>query len=366
MAGHVSQALVNDTELEASAEQALAEPLARELWKYTPVQGFVDAIRAAADGAAELTGFDQPGVRLMPLNGLDAGARALLQDAVARQRLTERYPLTDLVRARAGGGWFVSISGAVAEPLTIRYAEPGLVPIFVHLADGARATLLERADAQAFLAQTTLIALGNGAALEHVRQALEPAAGHYANLNVRLGADTRYRLNHTVGGGRRRRAEVHVSLDGRGADAELVGAYLVEDGGHLDQQLVVEHRVGDSTSRQTFHGIGAGKGRSVFNGRIHIHPHAPRSDARLSNRNLAVHPEAEMNTKPELEIYTDDVRCAHGATVGQLSAEAQFYLVSRGIPATEARRLLSHGFVRECLWGPWADAVAERFRAALP
>ncbi|MEQ8483511.1 MAG: SufD family Fe-S cluster assembly protein [Pseudomonadales bacterium] len=366
MAGDVTQALLEEADLESAAALALAEPLARELWKYTPVQGFVDAVRAATGGRAELSGCDQPGVRVLPLDSLDAESKALLQQAVARQRLAERYPLTDLAWARAAGGWFVSISGAVAEPLTIRYAEPGVVPLFVHLAAGARATLLERADADGFLAQTTLVAVDDGAELEHVRQALQPGPGHYSSLNVRLGANARYRLNHTVCGGRRRRAEVHVTLDGRGAEAELGGAYLVEGGGHLDQQVVVEHRIGDTVSRQTFHGIGAGKGRSVFNGRIHIHPHAARSDARLNNRNLAVHPEAEMNTKPELEIYTDDVRCAHGATVGQLSADAQFYLVSRGIPAAEARRLLSHGFVRECLWGPWADAAAERFRAALP
>lgn len=141
----------------------------------------------------------------------------------------------------------------------------------------------------------------------------------------------------------------------------MAGAYLVEQGQHLDQQFTVEHGAGHTRSRQQFHGIGAGKGRSVFNGRIHIHPGAPQADAVLSNKNLALHPEAEMNTKPELEIYTDDVKCAHGATVGQLSEESLYYLTTRGIPAEAARRLLSHGFVRECMHGPLAEAAAQRF-----
>jgi Fe-S cluster assembly protein SufD len=98
----------------------------------------------------------------------------------------------------------------------------------------------------------------------------------------------------------------------------------------------------------------------VFNGRIHIHPHSPRSDATLSNRNLALHPDAQINTKPELEIYTDDVKCAHGATVGQISADSLFYLQSRGLSERDARRMLCRAFIRECVTGPLADEAAAR------
>src|SRR5690606_19516122 len=188
---------------------------------------------------------------------------------------------------------------------------------------------------------------------------------HYATVGIRLDRDTRYRLRHSAVGGRRRRLEVHAILDGEGAELEMDGAYLVENRQHLDQQLVVEHRAGHTTSRQKFHGIAAGKGRSVFNGRIHIHPRAPQSDAALTNRNLALAPDAEMNTKPELEIYTDDVRCSHGATVGQIDDEALFYLTTRGIPEVDARRLLAHGFLRDCLSGRLAGATLARFLEAL-
>jgi Fe-S cluster assembly protein SufD len=131
----------------------------------------------------------------------------------------------------------------------------------------------------------------------------------------------------------------------------------VSDGAHLDQQLVVEHRAGATRSRQRFHGIGAGKGTAVFNGRIHIHPGAPGADAALSNRNLALHPDAVIDTKPELEIYTDDVKCSHGATVGRLSEESLFYLCSRGLDPRQARRILCRAFIRECVTGALAEAA---------
>jgi Fe-S cluster assembly scaffold protein SufB len=366
MVGLLSFAARGADEVHQAVADHLAAPLARETWKYTPVQGFVDAVLAApAASSVALAGHDQPGVTAQPLDALDDVASEWLQELVGQQRCPSRYPLRELAWVRASGGWLISIAGTPPQPLTIRYRNGGIAPVVIRLEADARACLVERHEAPDFLAQTTLIALAQGAHLEHHRLALLSSPPHYASLGVRLAAQAGYRLNHNLVGGRRRRAEVHVFMDGRGAEAQLAGAYLVEEGSHLDQQVIIEHRVGDTVSRQKFHGIGAGKGRSVFNGRIHIHPGAARSDAQLSNRNLALHPDAEMNTKPELEIYTDDVRCAHGATVGQLAADSLFYLTSRGISAAEARRLLSHGFVRECLWEPFADEVAARFSGAL-
>lgn len=341
--------------------------LTRELWKYTPLKPFLDALSTASDGPVplRLAGIDQPGVRAVPLDALDERGERHVHRAIAEHFEAERHVLADLALLRASGGWFVEVSAAVEAPVEITCTGGGIAPVFLALAPGAALTLVEHLDSDAFLAQTTHVTLGAGARLSHHRAALTANVGHYSLLEVRLEENADYRLDQSLVGGTRRRAEVHVVLEGPGAGTELTGAYLVEQGQHLDQQLIVEHRTGHGTSRQKFHGIGAGKGRSVFNGRIHIHPHAPASDAQLSNRNLALHPEAEMNTKPELEIYTDDVRCAHGATVGRLSAEHMFYLTARGIPEDEARRLLSHGFVRECMSGPLAEAAATRILEAL-
>jgi Fe-S cluster assembly protein SufD len=338
----------------------------RELWKYTPVKGFVSGMpdRGAA-ARLDMVGIDQPGVRAVPfaeMLALDADqVRSLLSDRLE----AANHLLADLCLLRAPGGWLIDIEGTLEQAIHIRYLSEGNAPVVVLLRQGASAELIEQTATTGSLAQLLLVEVQEGATLTHHRLALEGDAQHWALQQIRLAANANYRLHQSLLGGQRRRSEMLVILDGRGAEASLTGAYLVESGQHLDQQLTVEHRAGDTRSRQTFHGIGCGKGRSIFNGRIHIHPHAPRSDAALSNRNLALHPEAEMNSKPELEIYTDDVRCAHGATVGQLSEDSLFYLVSRGISPTEARRLLSHGFLRECLDGPLAETAAERFMMAL-
>ncbi|MEQ8861325.1 MAG: Fe-S cluster assembly protein SufD [Pseudomonadales bacterium] len=345
----------------------LASGTTRELWKYTPLRGFLDALAGcpAQTPLPRLEHADQPGLRAVPLADLDDVDAARVRDSINQRLEGERHPLADLVLLRARGGWLIDVRGEPAQALEIHNPRHGIAPVFLRLEAGAELTVIEHHHSEGFLAQITHADLEAGARLRHYRAALERDVAHYSLVNVHLDRDAAYELNQSLVGGKRRRADVHVVVDGTGAQTDFAGAYLVEDGQHLDQQLVVEHRAGHSRSRQKFHGIGAGKGRSVFNGRIHIHRGAPQSDAELSNRNLALHPDAEMNTKPELEIYTDDVRCAHGATVGQMSAEALFYLTARGIPEAEARRLLSHGFVRECLAGPLAEMAAARFREAL-
>lgn len=358
---------LDDAALRQRAADALPGVVTRETWKYTPLVPFLERFAESEPGAAaiELSGADQPGVTVTAFDALSAERQDQLRRAIEDAIAPERHALADLALLRARGGWLVEVAAETDAPLEIRYPEAGVVPVVVLVHANASATLVEHLCTRDFLAQVTHVDLAAGARVEHHRAALEPDVGHYALLNVRLERDAAYRLTQSATGGRRRRLETHVTLDGGGATAELSGAYLVEDGQHLDQQLVIEHRQGHTRSHQKFHGIGAGKGRSVFNGRIHIHRHAPASDAQLSNRNLALHPEAEMNTKPELEIYTDDVRCAHGATVGRLSDDALFYLTARGIPEPEARRLLAYGFVGECLDGPLADAAVQRFREAL-
>jgi FeS assembly protein SufD len=353
--------------LHERASAALSTELTRELWKYTPIKSFVDAL-AGLEGhrPPRLRGVDQAGVHVEPLAALSPAQCAWVRSAISDQLNHERHPLADLTLLAARAGWLIEVRGRPAEPIEIFHTDLGAGVVFVQLAEQAEATVVEHLQSGGFQAHLLHTQVGAGARLHHHRAALDSDLAHYSLLSVRLERDASYRLNQTMLGGRRRRAEVHVVLADQGSDTDLSGAYLVEDGRHLDQQLLVEHRAGHSISRQKFHGIGAGKGKSVFNGRIHIHPGAPQSDAALSNRNLALHPDAEMDTKPELEIYTDDVRCAHGATVGQLAADSVFYLTARGIPEAAARRLLSHGFVRECLAGPLADAGTTRLLEALP
>jgi len=365
-AGEPARGWLDEDALRQRLGERLPGELTRELWKYTPIRGFLDQLAQSSVGPLPALGnADQAGIRAVTLDALSSSDEQRLQQVIRERVDAARHPMADLALLRARGGWFIEVDGRIDKPLEIHYPANGIAPVFLVLRDHAELNLVEHVDADGFLAQVSHVELGAGARLAHHRAALQNDLPHYSLLNVRLDRDAAYQLNQNCLGGKRRRMEVHVMLDGPGSALDMAGAYLVEDGQHLDQQYVVEHRAGHTTSRQKFHGIGAGKGRSVFNGRIHIHRRSPGSDAALSNKNLALHKDAEMNTKPELEIYTDDVRCAHGATVGQMSENGLFYLTARGIPAAEARTLLAYGFVRECMAGPLAETAAARFREAL-
>ena len=127
------------------------------------------------------------------------------------------------------------------------------------------------------------------------------------------------------------------------------GLYLVEDGQHTDTHSRIDHRVKNCYSHQNYKGILDGKSRAVFNGKVFVHENASGTDAEQSNKNLLLSNEARIDTKPQLEIFNDDVKCAHGATVGQLEEEELFYLLSRGLNEELARNLLTYGFAEEVI-----------------
>ncbi len=335
------------------ARSSLAHDRFREYWKYTPVKDFVMGLGVADVQRPVLAGAEQAGIRLQSLADLpapSAGGPSLVS--------AERFPLADLACLLAGDALVIQITGEVADPLSIRHGDGLAMPVFLRLDRGASLTLSETFRGTGFGNQSLYIDLAHGASLTHAVTAFETDACHWSLTQVRQAEGSRYQRQQYCLGGRKRRVETHVLLEAPQAEVQVTGAWVVDGGTHLDQQLIVEHRAAATRSRQRLHGIGAGKGTAVFNGRIHIHPHAPGADAALTNRNLALHADAVINTKPELEIYTDDVRCAHGATVGQLSEESLFYLRSRGLDPRQARRMLCRAFIRECLEGPLA-AVAE-------
>jgi Fe-S cluster assembly protein SufD len=145
----------------------------------------------------------------------------------------------------------------------------------------------------------------------------------------------------------------------------MKGVYLPKNDQHVDIHSYIEHKAAHCTTDETYRGIMADRSKAVFNGRIHIHPDAQKTLAELSNKNLLLSDKAQINTKPELEIYADDVKCAHGATVAQLNEEAKFYLRSRGISAQEADIMLSFGFINELLESIPVDALRVSLRPLL-
>lgn len=196
----------------------------------------------------------------------------------------------------------------------------------------------------------TEIVLGEGARLTHLKLTEESAAATRTGLTVvRQARDSSYRALSVSLGGRLVRHDVKVNLDGDGAECRLDGLFIADARRHIDQHLYVEHAASHTTSRQTWRGIAAGRGRGIFDARVVVKPRARHADARQSSSNLLLSPDAEIDVKPQLEIHNDDVQCGHGAAIGQLDEAQIFYLRSRGISADAARALLLRGFAEEAL-----------------
>lgn len=175
------------------------------------------------------------------------------------------------------------------------------------------------------------------------------AGFHIGHVAGRVERDGHLRT-HTISlGGRFVRNDLGVVLAGEGAECSMNGLYLGRGAGLIDNHTWVDHAVPHCTSHELYKGVLAGSSRGVFRGRVVVRPDAQKSDARQSNPNLLLSDSAEVDTKPQLEIHADDVKCSHGATIGRLDAEAIFYLRSRGIEEDRARAMLTRGFAREVL-----------------
>ena len=167
-------------------------------------------------------------------------------------------------------------------------------------------------------------------------------------------------------GGALSRTNIYTSLDGEGCGATLNGLYMADDEQHVDHQTNIVHAQPNCFSREIYKGILSGSAHGVFNGKVYVHPIAQKTDGKQTNNNLLLSERARIDTKPQLEIYADDVRCTHGATVGRLDEMALFYMKSRGVSADKARRLLTYAFAADVLETIEVEAVrAELERATL-
>jgi Fe-S cluster assembly protein SufD len=234
----------------------------------------------------------------------------------------------------------------------------------IRLAPGAKLVLLETSLGNgAYLhAPVTELHVAEGATLTHIRLQDESAAAfHLSTLYAEIAERGTYDSFALNLGGRMVRTEVHARLAGPGAITHLNGAQLLSGTQHADFTTVVRHDAPHGTSRQTVKNVLAGRSRGVFQGRIEVARHAQKTDGYQMSQSLLLSPDAEIDTKPELEIFADDVKCSHGATVGELDPDQLFYARSRGIPDTEARSMLVRAFLAEAL-----DAVShEAARAVL-
>ncbi len=209
----------------------------------------------------------------------------------------------------------------------------------------------------------TEILLGAGASLRHARiQRDSGAAFHIARCAVELQRDARYESVAIALGARLSRLDLDVHLRGEGAHASVDGLAMIAGGQLADTHTLIDHACAHGTSRQTHKVILAGNAQGVFNGRILVRPGAQQTDSSQQSRTLLLSDRARIDAKPQLEIFADDVKCAHGATVGQLEADELFYLVSRGIAPPAARRLLTFGFAADLINRLGIASLEQRLR----
>lgn len=359
-----------------------------EAWKYTSLRPVADAAFRGAGPVHEAETI----LRRIPV--LDAPA-AVFVDGVLRADLSslpgfvaqfanqpdfgvltrpDREPLVALNTMLAEDGVSIEVpAGQDAGVLRVVHIAASAGDFhprhIIRLGEGSRLTVVEvsAGDAASLTNVVTEIHVADGAHLTHVRVQQEAAAAfHVSTVYADVGTGGTYDSFALTLGGRLSRVEMHVDLNGPGAVAHLNGASVLSGSQHADFTSVVGHRAANGTSRQTIKNVLAGRSRGVFQGRIEVARDAQKTDGYQMNQALLLSPEAEIDCKPELEIFADDVKCSHGATVGELDAEQLFYLRTRGVPEAEARTMLVRAFLAELLETiadeairGWLDGIVE-------
>lgn len=225
--------------------------------------------------------------------------------------------------------------------------------IFI-LGEGAHATVIEHyfgmLEAHNFTDAVTQISIGPGSELRHCKLVQEGKdAFHVAGIHAEQAAGSRFVSHSFALGGRLVRNDITSRLNGAECRCSFDGLYLLDGKQHADHHTRIDHLAPSCTSREYYRGILDGESRGVFNGKVVVHPGAVKTDAHQSNRNLLLSRQAEIDTKPQLEIFADDVKCTHGATVGHLDDDSLFYLRSRGVDEDSARSLLIYGFANDII-----------------
>ena len=326
------------------------------------------------------------------LAGIPAGARvgSLAQSVQAEPALAERH----LARhARVTDNGFVALNtaflddGAVIrlprdqaalQPIHLVFlSTPGAHTavathprVVIDAAAGSHAVLIQDhvsiGDEVRLTNAVTELSLGSNASVDLIILQREcDAAFHVSNTSARLGRDARLGVHTLTLGGALVRNDLSVLLADPGAECTLNGLFLGTGDRLVDNHTLVDHSVPHTTSTELYKGVLSGQSRGVFRGRVVVRPDAQKTNAQQSNPNLIVSDKAEVNTKPQLEIYADDVKCSHGTSIGRLDDEALFYLSSRGIGSDEAFMLLTQGFANEITKALPAPAVGEHVRELL-
>jgi Fe-S cluster assembly protein SufD len=304
-----------------------------------------------------------PGVRVMNLAAALAEDPAFLEQHLGRYVQTEKNSFAALNAAFFQDGGFIHVGKGVSveEPIHLVYVsalkEPGAAsnPRNLIIAEeGSHVTVLEThfstVESPQFSNVVTELMAGDGASVEHLKfQDENLAAYHIASIHAQFGRNSNTILHSIATGAKLSRNSIHAHLAGEGLECVLNGLYLTRGDQLADHHMVVEHAQPHCASHEYYNGILDGRSKGVFHGRILVRQAAQKTDAKQTNKNLLLSDDATIDTKPQLEIYADDVKCTHGATVGQLNEESIFYLRTRGIGTDTARRMLIHSFAGEII-----------------
>ena len=350
----------------------------RPLLPATPEAGKHDA-----SARAQLAGLDLPGSgpRLVILDGMFAPELSNLGDlptgiwfGATYRALAERedlfreaaeeapgdmaHPFAALNAAFFADGFILDVAPGVAlqEPIEIVHLATGVPEASLHtrslvsLGEGARATILEAYTGEGRYWRNDVVAVRLAAGAELSRAVLVEESGeamHLGQVDATLGPEAHFTGFALLLGGGTVRHEASVRVAGEGAECRLDGAFIVDRSMEANIVTTIDHRAPRGQTRELVKGVAAGRGHGAFQGKITVREHAQKVDAHQLSRNLILGSRAVIDTKPELEIYADDVKCAHGASVGELDEAALFYLRTRGIAEDEARHMLVEGFLRE-------------------
>jgi Fe-S cluster assembly protein SufD len=374
--------------------EQLGFPSVREEdWKYTNLaplakESFVPAISGGELAVADVSRFafrETTGAHVVVVNGFlrddlsvttalesvvaidlfsaaaDARYNKLLRKYLARNAGYHDNGLTALNTAFLQSGVFFWIPKNVElkTPLQITYLvdsqySASFPRLLVVAEENSSATVVENfaslSDGRYFTNAIAEIVVKDGAQLEHYRLQRESNnAFHVSRTSAELGRSSRYVTTSINVGGLLSRHDVSVVMDSEGAETSVDGLYMVASDQHADTHSVIDHKEPHCTSHQLYKGIIDGNGRAVFSGKIFVREGAQKTDAMQTNKNLLLSDKARVDTKPQLEIYADDVKCAHGAAVGQIDPEELFYLETRGISPEMGRNLLTYGFAEEVI-----------------
>jgi Fe-S cluster assembly protein SufD len=305
----------------------------------------------------------EPGLSIRSMAEALASGDTLVTAHLGRVMPTDDVAVA-LNTAFMGDGAVIRIAAgaAPARPIHLVFVNAGGQPASVFTRslvvaeEGARAMLVESHEGvpgSDYQVNTALeLKVGNDAHVDHIKLTADGAGAlHLSSLMASIGAHARFNAFLFSTGGMVVRNQLFVRFDGKEANAGIRGATLIRGRQHVDTTLVVDHAVAGGTSREVFKSAVDQEARAIFQGRIIVQPDAQQTDARMAAHALLLSETAEADSKPELEIYADDVQCGHGATTGALDEDLLFYLKARGIPANEAEALLIQAFVGEAVEG---------------